>query len=148
MKMPRRRRGDLRQLCAQTAEGDGIDPRDDDRAGLRSIDPMSDPSPSRLSRKMLQLCKQVQRAVETSLHCCGDPLLSGLRIESSRPVAGGAGIELLVLADGRCDVSLVASALARARSLLRAEVARCITRRKVPTLSFRVHPLTAGGTHS
>ena len=148
MKMPKRRRGDLRSLCAQAAEGDGIDPREDDREALRSIDSVSDHSNHRIDRKMLQLCKQVQRAVESSLYCCGDPLLSGLRIESSRPVADGTGIELLVLSDGNSDPSLVASALAGARSMLRAEVARCITRKKVPNLSFRVRTHSAQGPHS
>lgn len=147
MKTPLRRRGEMRNLCASTGEGDGIDPRDEHRAAHRSFDPTSEISNHQVDRKMLQLCKQVQRAVEASLCCCGDPLLSGLQIEESRPNTGGTGIELLVRIGADLDPALVAAALARATSLLRADVARCITRKKVPNLSFRIHLTTKEGPH-
>ena len=148
MKTPKRRRGDMRELCALPAEGDGIDPREDHRAAHRSANPSSDPSNHQIDRKMLQLCKQVQRAVEAALCCCGDPLLSSLQIAGSRPVAGGTGIELLVHCLASSDAARIAASLAKVRSMLRCEVARCITRKKVPVLSFRLQLQPSQGTHS
>ena len=124
----------MRQLCARTGEGDGIDPRED----ARDQDDSSPNDHRTLDRKTLQLCKQIRLAVESALQASTDPLLHLLRIESAQPAAQETSICLQVQAPADLDPARVAAALARASGMLRFEAARSITRKKVPSLTFQV----------
>ncbi len=123
--MSTRKRPDLRDLCAQTHDEDGVDPRyardQEERAA---------------SRKDLQLCKQAQRALASALLGCADPVLSECEVLSvePNPTAG----RLRVVVASACAAGDVLARLAAAKGMLRAELARVITRKKVPELVFAV----------
>ena len=96
-------------------------------------------------RKARQLCRQVQRALNLALadHGAGHAI-SDLFVEevSPAPHCGHLLVHVVIPADRR--VSEVLAALRRNAAGLRSEVARAITRKRAPELSF-VPAFPAGG---
>jgi ribosome-binding factor A len=110
-------------------------------------------SPGRLStdrqveRKSRQVCRQAQRALNLALadrHA--DDGLNDLFVEdvSSPPGCGHLIVHVVIPADRSVREAL--DALRRDAPRLRSEVARAITRKRVPELSF-VPALPEGGEH-
>jgi ribosome-binding factor A len=90
------------------------------------------------SRKDLQLCGQVARAIESALASGQDALLRELRVIAVEPAPNAGRLRVIV---GPCGPSGPAprgieAALARARGYVRAEVAGSISRKRVPELIF------------
>jgi ribosome-binding factor A len=104
-------------------------------ASGRRFDPRRD-------RKTLQLCRQVQRALMLALAGdCGDEVLRELYVAAVEPMGGAGQLLAHVVLPRRGDVASVVDVMTRldARAgLLRAEVARAINRKRVPTLTFIV----------
>lgn len=123
----------LRSLCGRVEEGDGLDPR----LEARSLRGRAESGGSN-GRKVRQLCRQALEALELSMG--GDDVLSGLTVVSVVPAPDAS--RLLVTAAPRpgepFDPDAMVAALERASPRLRSEVASAITRRKAPSLAFRV----------
>jgi ribosome-binding factor A len=130
--MPRQpSRKDMAPLADQLGPEDGLDPR--------LVRP--DLTGRTIRRNTLQLCGQVSRTLAGALAGCADEVLRDLHVVGVVPAAGGGRL-LVTLARGVSATSrpddLIAQHLARARGLLRSEVAAAINRRRTPELIFRV----------
>ncbi len=136
-----RQRAQLRALCEELREDDGVDPRKFFKSQRnRNSD----------SRKVRQLCRQVQRTLDLVLSGeTADPTLCGLRVASVGPGADPSRLLITVVADvapEAFDRALIEARLAAMAGRLRTEVASTISRRKTPALSFQV--LGPGGDPS
>lgn len=124
----------LRSLCGRIDEGDGVDPR----LEARSLMARAESSGGSKRRKVRQLCRQVWEAIELSPG--GDEVLSGLTVVSVEPAPDAS--RLMVTVAPRpgepFDPDAMVKALERAAPRLRSEVAAAITRRRAPSLAFRV----------
>lgn len=98
-----------------------------------------------LEHKTNQLCRQVQRALNLSLAELGaDPVLDQLFVELVTPAPGcGHLVVHFVVPDDRA-ISDVLSSLGREATRLRAQVARAVSRKQAPELSF-VPAFRSGG---
>ncbi|MCA8998063.1 MAG: ribosome-binding factor A [Planctomycetaceae bacterium] len=130
-----RREINLRSLCAEWHEGDGVDPREDMRPGRRR---------TKLDRKTQQLSRQIQRTLDQVLSGeVADEFLNGLRVVSMVPIAGGSRFLVTLESDRpieQVSVSEIEKRLDGWKGTLRREVARSIHRRKTPELEFRIIP--------
>ena len=109
------------------------------------------PSRNKSDRKVLQLCRQVQRAISLTLggHCA-DPMLQDLVVESVTPAPDASRLAVLVYLAESAEEAAQASGsppvplfellerLERARPLFRREVAAAITRKRAPELVFQI----------
>ena len=89
--------------------------------------------------KTLQLCRQVQRALSLCLGGeCGDEVLRSLYVESVEPAPDASRLLVRVIMPRSMHISPieVLGRLDRVSGTLRAEVARAITRKRAPELSF------------
>ena len=110
--------------------------------GARAFDPTRD-------RKPLQLCRQVQRALALALPGeCDDELLRDACVESVEPLGGPGQLLVRVSVPAGGDAPTWNDAMARLTACtprLRAAIAREISRKRVPNLSFVVVPRAQGG---
>jgi len=129
-------RRQLRALCGNVHEDDGVNPRDFFGGGSRK----------QVDRKSLQLCAQVKETLEFVLAGeCGDEVLCGLIVASVVPAAGANRLVVTVelpRGSGGPGATDVLEHLARAAGLLRTAVAAAVCRRRVPELELRVAPAT------
>ena len=128
--MPRRRDArPLGRLCDDYGEEDGTDPRWWSPAERRRND-----------RKLLQLCRQVERALNLALGGeSGDPLLRDLFVESVEPAPDSSRLRVRVRGGAGATASGGLQArLQGAAGFLRMQVAGSISRRKVPELCFEL----------
>jgi ribosome-binding factor A len=133
MALNRRQREQLRALCGEFHEDDGVDPR-------RYFKP--DRQRDNDNRKSRQLCRQVQRTLDLVLSGeTGNGLLRHLKIVSVLPGNDGSRLLITVSADvpsADFDRAQIEAQLAMVQGRLRSEVAAAITRRKTPNLMFQV----------
>ena len=117
-------------LCAETGDGDGVDPKWFARQNGRK----------KTSTKDRQLSKEALR--ELSLILVGEtqnPVLRDLVVLSVEPEASGQGLTVTVGHVGEIaayDEADVQEALARAQGHLRSLLARSLHRKRVPLLRF------------
>jgi ribosome-binding factor A len=132
---------EMRGLCAEFSDGDGVDPHARGRpapggphARGRSI--------AGLDRKAVQLCHQVAETLEEVLAECGDGLLQALRVVDVEPAPDASRLLVTVAVDGlpqeTPDLGVVHKHLAHAAGHLRSEVATAITRKRAPVLVYRL----------
>jgi len=130
LSVPRPSRRVMRSLCGEVGPGDGLDPR------LERPESLS----GRVGRKAKQLCAQAAEALAYAIAASSDDALAGLIIASVQP--GPDTSRLIVTVSPpegeHPDPSALLASLDRAAPRLRAEVATAITRRKAPSLSFRI----------
>lgn len=134
----------LRSLCAQPHPDDGVEPREwakDGRSGRKT------------SRKAWQLCGQVAEALGQVLAGdCDDDVLRDLQVVAVEPAPDASRLMVTVRmdppspAEEMISPTLVLDRLARASGRLRCEVAAAITRKRTPTLGFRL-ALPTGSEH-
>jgi ribosome-binding factor A len=121
----------LRSLCGQIGPGDGADPRLD-RGEVHA---------TKAARKASQLCAQVAEALSFALAATsGDDAVAGLTVVAVEPAPDTTRLRVTVApppGDPIGPEELLAR-LERAAPRLRGEVARSITRRRAPTLAFRL----------
>ena len=91
--------------------------------------------------KTMQLCRQVQRALSLTLAGeCNDDVLRGVYVESVVPAPDATHLLVRVIvppANGPATtLAQVLQSLESAKGTLRAAVARAITRKRAPELSF------------
>ncbi len=100
------------------------------------------------NRKVLQLCKQVERAAAVTLaSVCESDSLLGASVAAVEPAPdSGRLMVTVVLAPGKGveDIPEARSVLLRSRAAFREEVARSVHRKRVPEIVFDVR-LTEGG---
>ena len=94
--------------------------------------------PGRRGQKDQQLCRQVERALALTLPGCSDPLLGDLIVRSVIPAPDATHLLVFLSSSGRADAANVLAALSGAAGLLRHEIARAITRKRAPELSFQL----------
>ena len=93
--------------------------------------------------KTMQLCKQVQRILQSELACCPDEVLQSLQVVDVSPAPGVGQLLVQVapmLPDDARPVEQTLAALESESGRLRTEVAQSISRRKAPQLFFQVLP--------
>jgi hypothetical protein len=122
----------LLQGCAEPGPGDGIDPRWEARL---------DPSCVQAGRKTLQLCSQIQQALQFSLAGHTSDLLRDLEVASVVPTRGKGRLLVTLCPAPSAEQRPLddwLQAIARFASQARAEAAAAIHRRKVPELVLRL----------
>lgn len=133
MTSDRRMREILREHCAEVAEDDGLNPRDDHKSGGNA---------RRQSRKSKQLCRQVAETLDWVLSGdCRDELLQSLRVVDVEPAPYSSRLLVTVVTDlspEEADRHVILERLQEHAGRLRCEVAASINRRKTPTLVFQV----------
>ncbi|WP_040592156.1 ribosome-binding factor A [Schlesneria paludicola] len=119
-------------MCGQPGPEDGRDPRDFFKRTNRRKD----------DRKDWQLCRQVFETLSYVMSgACGDDILRGVIVVEVSPAPDARRLLVRVCplpGDTDFNPILVMERLTHATGRLRAEVARSISRRKVPELLFRV----------
>src|ERR1043165_1016880 len=117
---------DLRELCARAHDEDGIDPR-----YIRNEGEEARPT----SRKDMQLCKQVWRALSASLEGCAGPVLTQLDILSVEPAPHTGRLRITVSPRAGAvpmPGQVVLEHLARARGYLRSQLVGIVMRERIP----------------
>ena len=92
-------------------------------------------------RKTGQLCGQVKDTLIGIVSGLGDEVINGLMVILVEPAPHAGRLRVTVAVDPTADVTdhtIIREHLGRAAGLIRCEVARAITRRKVPELVFEV----------
>jgi ribosome-binding factor A len=125
-------RKEMLSVCNEIHPEDGIDPRELARSGRRRKD----------DRKARQLCRQVAETLSQVLGGeCGDEVLQSLQVVAVDPAPDAS--HLVVTVQGGflgevIDSGTVQTHIAKVMGKLRSEVAAAITRKRAPTLVFRV----------
>ncbi len=137
MTLDKRAREQMLALCGEIHEDDGIDPRQ----FFKSRQPRKKPD-----RKTRQLCRQVAETLTLVLsgECC-DELLQSLCVLAVEPAPDSSRLMVTVRGDW-LDQDIaprrILKRLSEETGRLRCEVARAITRKRVPQLTFQVVGLT------
>jgi ribosome-binding factor A len=102
---------------------------------------MTEPSADRKAqRKQRQLCRQVQEAEGQALAVLDDSILQDAWVMDVEPAPDASRLAVFVRAPPGARREEVLSRLERIAGYLRSEVAGAITRKRAPTLTFRVLP--------
>jgi ribosome-binding factor A len=127
----RRTREEMRKLCDNLHEDDGVDPREFFQAGRR---------PRKPDRKAQQLCRQAAETLDQVLSGeMRDPHLDCLRVASVQPAPDASRLLVTLVVDCPPEDFCLATSEERLQASsgrLRAAVAAAITRRKAPTLAW------------
>ena len=151
----------IRGLCAELGEEDGLDPRFAPRRtghGGRHRSSGSGPGPGLgfgpqgrpVDRKACQLCRQVAVTLDEVLAECGDGVLRNLHVVDVTPFPDASRLMVAVASvDGKTEREFGPQAmlehLQRASGHLRCEVAAAVTRKRAPLLVYRLaHPALTG----
>lgn len=133
MTPPKRPRRALRTLCAEVGAEDGADPK---------IYFRRDGGRKPAQHKDRQLARQVAESLDALLAgSTADPVLNALAVVAVEPAPDSATLLVTVAPRDPADATapdLILDHLARASGWLRAEVAATITRKRAPTLLYRV----------
>jgi ribosome-binding factor A len=90
--------------------------------------------------KDLQLCRQAHEALSAALALVADDVLEDVFIVDVLPAPDASRLVVVVGAPPSADLDEVLVRLEKRSTQLRAEVAESITRKRAPTLAFRVVP--------
>lgn len=129
----KRRREQLRALCGELQDDDGVDPRKFFQTNRKR---------DKDCRKSQQLCRQVQRTLDLVFSGeTRDELLNALRIVSVTSSVDSSALLVTVVADvppDRFDRAQIEARLEKMSGRLRSEVAWAITRKRTPLLVFDI----------
>jgi ribosome-binding factor A len=140
----------MRRLCAEPGEEDGLDPRLEARRSGRGgrsrqgggwFGPGSSGQP--VDRKAAQLCRQVAVTLDEVLAECGDGVLRNLHVVDVAPFPDASRLLVTVSAvdagaPGSSAPVAVLEHLQHAGGHLRCEVASAVTRKRAPLLVYRL----------
>lgn len=118
--------------CARTTEPDWLDHDEQRTTGHNKAE-----------IKTIQLARQVEEALSCALASSASACLRDILVIAVTPAAGSALLRVAIALEGEKDegdYEEVRGALLRARGYLRAEVARAIHRKRVPSLEFEFAP--------
>ena len=91
-----------------------------------------------IDRKTLQLCRQVERALNYALGSCENDVLADLRVDSVEPAPNASHLLVTVSPlNPELRALQILPELQRASGYIRSEIATSIHRKRVPELSFR-----------
>ena len=125
-------REELLAHCDEIHAEDGVDPRELIRKGR----------PRQDDRKARQLCRQVFETLSLVLSGdCGDDVLQSLQILAVEPAPDATQLMVTVqasLLEEAIPPGIIQTSLAQVMGKLRCEVAAAITRKRAPTLIFRI----------
>lgn len=136
MNTRKNRSASWRKLCHELREDDGIDPKD-----LKKH-----PRADRPSRQGA-LCKQIERSLQLALAGCADEAIRELVVLGAEPTAGANRVVVRVALASDVpgvDEPTLRARLDRLRGYLRSQIARDLTRKRVPDLGFDIAPITGG----
>ena len=91
-----------------------------------------------VARKVRQLCRQVQEAVGAALGSLDDELLNAAWVADVEPEPDASRLVVFIEVGADTPSERVMSRLERVSGFVRGEVAAAITRKRTPTLVFRV----------
>ena len=131
MKLNQLKKAQIRRLCADWAEDDGVRP---ERKGG---------SQKKKDFKPLKLCRQAEKALAFEWDELVDRhIMEGMAIERVTPEHNGSRLVLHVLYDPLCFETdqVVLAALKERRGYLRSIIVGMIHRKRVPELAFEVRP--------
>ena len=134
----------VRSLCAELGEDDGRDRHPRPRRRPHSgNDRRAGPQARPIERKSWQLCRQVAVTLDEVLAECGDPTLQGLHVANVVPFPDASRLLVTVMpVDGQPGSAFAPVAvlrhLERASRHLRYEVAAAVTRKRAPSLLYRL----------
>jgi ribosome-binding factor A len=138
MKRKRLSTDQVRQLCGELGEEDGVDPR-------HLL--LSQRASARTNRKAMQLCGQVAETLNLVFSGeARDEVLRELQVAAVVPAPHTAQLLVMVepaIASPRLHPERVAEHLVAKAGMLRAAVAASITRRRAPKLLFQFRPSSA-----
>lgn len=133
MTLNKRTRDEMRALCGEIHEDDGVDHRE----YFKSRKPRD-----KKCRKAMQLCHQVKVTLDLLLSGeFNDELLHNLQVISVTPAPDDTQLAVLLKADlpaEQIDTQKILARLATVTGLLRSEVASAITRKRAPKLMFHL----------
>jgi len=139
MKRDEFRRDQMRAMCGELHEDDGVDPREYFASGRGR---------RKRDRKADQLCHQVKQTVELVLAGeFDDDLLLSLHVVSVSPAPDTAQLAVRVatsLPPDRYDADVIARRLGEVAPFIRSQVAQSITRKRAPKLMFQLCQLPGG----
>ncbi len=136
MNSRKRNAKNVRALCAQMYDDDGVDPRDDKRIDAGVGGGRGDGKPD---RKAMQLCKQAAVALQLALSELPEAgELAGAWVREVVPAPNTGRVRAVVVIDDASRRATVEHVLERSARRLRREVAAAITRRRAPELTFVV----------
>ena len=122
----------LQEYCGQIHKDDCVDPREYFKPD-RQVD--------KANKKARQLCRQAAHTLEFVLADCDDESMESLFIVSVKPAPDSSRLLVTIGADvpaDQLDQNLVRLRLQDQTPRLRAELARSISRKRVPNLIFDV----------
>ena len=135
-----REREQLRSLCGEVHDDDGVDPREFFKSNRKRDNG---------HRKSKQLCRQVQKTLELVFSGeTRDELLGDLSIVSVTSSEDSSTLLVTVVADVRpehFDRAQIEARLTEMSGWLRSEVAGAITRKRTPMLVFQLLGPRAAG---
>jgi ribosome-binding factor A len=122
----------LLEMCGQLHEDDCVDPNQYFKPN-RKLDVAN--------KKAKQLCRQALETLEMVLSDCDEELMQSLVVAGVDPAPDSSRLLVTVGVDlepDEFDQSLILSILQNQTPRLRAELARSISRKRVPNLSYRI----------
>ena len=121
----------LLEMCGQLHEDDCVDPKEYFKPS-RSLDAAN--------KKAKQLCRQAMETLELVLSDCDDELMQSLIVVGVDPAPDSSRLLITIgvdIAPDAFDQGFILSVLTEQTPRLRAELARSISRKRVPNLSYR-----------
>ncbi len=131
MKLSKSKIDQIKALCSEVSEDDGIHPRELAKKERKK----------RIDYKSLQLSKQAERALHLEWSgVFATSVLADLKIHSVEPEPQSQRLIVTIILDSACSCSEkeVLVKLTNERGHLRSIIARAIHRKKVPELAFRI----------
>jgi ribosome-binding factor A len=132
MALSNKQREQLRALCGELGDEDGLSPADARRGSLPERD-------HKHVIKQLRLCEQVRRELSACLAECPDALLAELEVLRVEPGRRISQLTVVVTLQGVNDNVSTREILRRLKQVegwLRTRIAPAISRKRVPQLSF------------
>jgi ribosome-binding factor A len=91
-----------------------------------------------VARKVRQLCRQVQEAVGAALGSLDDELLNSAWVSDVEPEPDASRLVVFIEVGAEVPSDVLLARLERVAGWVRGEVAQAITRKRTPSLAFRV----------
>jgi ribosome-binding factor A len=125
-------RKQLLEYCGQNHEDDCVDPKEYFKPDRQT---------DKANKKAKQLCRQAAHTLDFVLADCDDESMEALFVVSVNPAPDSSRLLVTIGADvsaDQLDLNLIRSRLQDQTPRLRAELARSISRKRVPNLIFDV----------
>lgn len=129
---------EILELCGELRPEDGVSSKE---LAKRELAELKKRDRNKPNYHLRQLCKQVYQAIDMAITCdCGDPILDDLKPVWVRPVPKSNSLEVTFTTSERDleQIELMHTTLNHVEGILRSAVADSISRKRVPTLRFKI----------